>query len=624
MKKLLDTICFPEDIKKLNTEELKELCGEIRDFLISNVSKTGGHLASNLGVVELTVAIHRVFDMPKDKIIFDVGHQSYVHKLLTGRREGFKTLRTFGGMAGFPKRSESEYDSFNTGHSSTSISAALGMARARDLSGEDFNVIALFGDGALTGGMMYEAMNDAGHSKTPLILILNDNAMSISKNVGAVSTHLRNLRMSPFYFKSKHAVEDFLNKIPLGGKSMTRIIKRVKRVIRRLVLRTTMFDDMGFKYIGPVDGHDIDALTTILEYAKSERQPVLIHAKTKKGMGYYPAESDPQKFHGIGSFDPATGETSQSVQSYSSRFGKTLTRLAADNEKIVAITGAMPTGTGLNEFAKKYKKRFFDVGIAEQHGVTLSAGMAAMGYIPVIPLYSSFLQRAYDQALHDVCLQNLHVVFPIDRAGIVGADGETHQGIYDISYLSHMPNMTILSPSTFEQLDTMLYYAVNIHKGPIAIRYPRGSLQADNIPSVFKPGEGVFLKQGKDVCIIATGRMVKRAQEVCTMLEDFGLKPGLLSIPTIKPLDEAAVIAAAMKTGFVVTIEDNVKIGGMGSMISSVLMQNNINCIFKIFAFPDKPIPQGSIDELDKMCGLDKNSITEYICKTIKHNLNKG
>lgn len=610
IERFLDKINSPKDLKKLNIDELNALCGEIREFLVDSVSETGGHLASNLGIVELTVALHTVFDVPKDKIIFDVGHQSYVHKLLTGRRDGFKTLRQFGGMSGFPKRSESECDAFNTGHSSTSISAALGIARSRDLDSGDFNVIAVFGDGALTGGMMYEAMNDAGHSKTPLILILNDNTMSISKNVGAVSKHLRTLRMSSFYFRSKHAVESFLKKIPVAGKVIANMIRQVKRFIRRLVIPTTIFDDMGFIYMGPVDGHDLKAVIQCLEYVKDEKKPVLIHMQTKKGKGYAHAENNPSKFHGISPFDKSTGKTKNSGETYSERFGKTLTRLAGDNKKVVAITGAMPNGTGLDTFRKKYKNRFFDVGIAEQHGVTMAAGLAASGYVPVIPLYSSFLQRAYDQTLHDVCLQNLHVVFPIDRSGVVGADGETHQGVYDISYLSHMPNMTILSPATLDQLEIMLDFAVNKFNAPIAIRYPRGNTEAKNVSPEFTLGRAQLIQSGKDITIIASGRMVKRAQEVASLL---GKSVHLLALPTIKPLDEAAIIGAAMKTGYVITIEDNVKTGGMGSMIGALLKEKDVACEFKIFAFPDKPITHGSIDELDKLCGMDARSIADKI-----------
>lgn len=610
MDKLLDTINSPEDLKKLNTDELTALCGEIREFLIDSVSKTGGHLASNLGVVELTVALHTVFEVPKDKIVFDVGHQSYVHKILTGRRENFDTLRQFGGLSGFPKSTESDADAFNTGHSSTSVSAALGLARGRDLSGEDYSVIAVFGDGALTGGMMYEAMNDAGHTKTPLILILNDNEMSIAKNVGAVSKHLRTLRTSSVYFRSKYVVERFLKKIPLCGNAIVNMIKHVKRAFRRLVIPTTLFDDMGFHYMGPVDGHDMKSLISCFEYVRGENRPVLIHVQTKKGKGYAPAENNPQKFHGISSFDKATGETKKSGETYSSRFGTTMLKLAEKNKKLVAITGAMPNGTGLDEFMKRYKKRFFDVGIAEQHGVTFAAGLAKAGYVPVIPLYSSFLQRAYDQTLHDVCLQKLHVVFPIDRAGIVGADGETHQGVYDISYLSHMPNMTILSPATLDQLTYMLDFAVNKFNAPIAIRYPRGSAQAENVPPEFTLGKAQLIQKGSDITIIAAGRMVKRAQEVASIL---GKSAEIIAMPVIKPLDEAAVISSAMKTGYVITIEDNVKIGGMGSMIGTLLKEKQIDCKFRIFAFPDMPVTHGTVDELDKLYGLDAVTIANKV-----------
>ena len=614
---ILDKINSAGDIKALDKKELVQLCAELREFLVDSVSKTGGHLASNLGVVELTVALHRVFDFPEDKIIFDVGHQSYVHKILTGRKDGFGSLRKFGGLSGFPKRSESEYDCFNTGHSSTSVSAALGMARARDLNKENYNIIALFGDGALTGGMMYEAMNDAGNAKTPLILILNDNAMSIAKNVGAVPKHLRNLRISPFYFRSKHAVEEFLKKLPLGGKATANLLKNIKRWVRRMVIPTTLFDDLGFIYMGPVNGHDIESLISCLEYAKDEKKPILLHVMTKKGKGYSPAEENPQKFHGVGSFDRQTGRTEKHSERYSERFGAALCRIADFNDKVVAVTGAMPSGTGLELFAVKYRDRFFDVGIAEQHGVTLCAGLAAGGLIPVIPLYSSFLQRAYDQTLHDVCLQNLHVVFPVDRAGIVGADGETHQGIYDISYLSHMPNMSILSPCRLTELEQMLDYAVNIHNGPIAIRYPRGSEEYGGVLPYFAYGKALVLKEGTDITIIASGRMVKKADEICGELESGGISCELIALPTIKPLDAAALIKSALKTKRVITIEDNVRIGGMGSMISTLFTESGIKCALKIFAFPDRIIPQGSVNELDETYGLGNGEIIEYVKNTV-------
>ncbi len=615
---LLDKINSPSDLKKLNIGELNTLCAEIRSFLIDTISDTGGHLASNLGVVELTVAIHYIFDLPHDKLVFDVGHQSYVHKLLTGRRERFRTLRKYNGLSGFPKRDESEYDCFNTGHSSTSISAALGLARARDLNGEKSHVLALFGDGALTGGMMYEAMNDAGHSKTPLILILNDNNMSIAKNVGSVSKHLQKLRLSPRYFRSKQAVERFLNLIPCGGNSLAMRIRRLKRQFRRLVLPTSLFDDLGFVYIGPVNGHSLEELTAALSYAKAEGKPILIHVLTTKGKGYSPAEKNPQKFHGVAPFNKITGTSPKAAETYSAHFGKTVLDMAKTNPKIIAITGAMPSGTGLEAFAEKFKDRFFDVGIAEQHGVTMSAGLAAGGYIPVIPLYSSFLQRAYDQTLHDVCLQNLHVVFPIDRAGVVGSDGETHQGIYDISYLSHMPNMKILSPSNFKQLDEMLDFAINKCSSPIAVRYPKGSKQLDIPLPPFEPGKAVTLFEGTDLTIIASGRMAIRAKEVHDALKERNVSAEVMLLPTIKPLDKEAIIKSAEKTHYVITLEDNVILGGMGQMISAVLLEHGADTKFKIRGFRDEIVPQGSVADIDALHGLDTDTLVSDILADFK------
>lgn len=618
MKNMLDKLNLPGDLKKLDNQELKELCSDIREFLVESVSKTGGHLASNLGVVELTVAIHKVFNLPCDKLIFDVGHQSYVHKLLTGRKSSFDTLRTYGGLSGFPKRSESEYDSFNTGHSSTSVSAALGMARARDLNGEKYNIVTVFGDGALTGGEIYEAINDAGHTKTPLILILNDNNMSISKNVGAVSRHLRNIRISRYYFNSKKRIARILDSIPFMGKALRNMLEHIKTTIRKRVLPTTLFEELGFRYIGPVNGHDIETLITCLEYAKTEKKPVLLHVKTVKGKGYSPAEKKPSAFHGVGSFNALTGTIREGSDSYSNQFGKSLIRIADSNKRVVAITCAMPDGTGLNDFALRFKNRFFDVGIAEQHGVTFAAGMAAAGCIPVIPLYSTFLQRAYDQVLHDVCLQNLHVVFPVDRAGIVGADGETHQGVYDLSFLSSMPNMTVLSPSSFSQLNSMLDYAINEHNGPIAIRYPRGNIQTTYPFEYFRLSKAHIRKRGKDVSIITTGRMLLTAEHVSEILNSSGIDAEVLELPTVYPLNESAILATAMKTGAVITIEDNIHSGGMGEHIAEVLISRAVNCGFKSFAFPNEPIVHGSIQELDKKYGMDAETIAAAIQKGLK------
>ena len=618
MKNMLDKLHEEGNLKNFNIDQLELLCKEIREFLIKSVSKTGGHLASNLGVVELTVAIHKVFDLPYDKIIFDVGHQSYVHKILTGRDAKFDTLRQFGGISGFPKRSESDYDVFDTGHSSTSVSAALGMARARDIIGDKHNIIALFGDGALTGGEIYEALNDAGHHKTPIILILNDNAMSISKNVGAVSKHLRNIRINRHYFNSKRHISNFLDSIPLLGKPLKSFITKLKTVLIRLI-GATLFEELGYKYIGPLNGHDLKTLIDCLEYAKSVRKPLLLHACTQKGKGYSPAEKNPSSYHGVSCFDELDGKLPKLNECYSSQFGKTMLDIAASNSNVVAITCAMPDGTGLIEFSKLYKDRFFDVGIAEEHGVTYAAGMAAAGIIPVIPLYSTFLQRAYDQALHDVCLQNLHVVFPIDRAGIVGADGETHQGIYDLSYLSTMPNMTVLSASSFRQLDDMLRYAVNEHKAPIAIRYPRGNTQSNFAYNGFEIGKPYVHLSGKDVTIITTGRMVATAENVANALSKSNITAELIELPTVYPLNESAVIAAAMKTGFVITLEDNIKSGGFGEHIAETILSHNVSCKFKIFALPQEPIVHGTVKELDEKYGIDYQSITEYIKKELNN-----
>lgn len=610
---ILENIKTPNDLKNLDNEQLNILASEIRGFLINEVSKTGGHLASNLGIVELTIALHKCFNLPEDKIVWDVGHQAYVHKMLTGRMDKFPTLRQFGGMSGFPKTNESEYDCFNTGHSSTSISAALGMARGRDLKGDDYNVIAVFGDGALTGGMMYEALNDAGHSKTRLIAILNDNAMSISKNVGAISGYLKKLRSKPEYFKSKQAVEQFLKKIPLAGKPTAKVIRKVKRVVRKLVLPSTLFGDLGFEYLGPIDGHDIKAITAVLERAKKSDKPVFVHIHTKKGKGYTFAEKNPQNFHGVSKFDVNLGidPVISAKKDYSAVFGEKLSAIARKNDKVAAITPAMPIGSGLSGFAKEFPKRFFDVGIAEQHALTFAAGVAVTGYIPVVPVYSSFLQRAYDQVLHDICLQNLHVVIPVDRAGIVGADGETHQGMYDIAFLSHMPNMSILAPSSFEELEEMLEYAVEEHNGPIAVRYPRGDVQAKAKQGKFEFGKAYIMNKGSDITIIAVGRMVSTAEKVLTLLD--GVSAELINIRTIKPIDGETVAESVKKTGKVVVIEDATHFGGVGEMIALLLEENGINAKFHSFAFADEPITHGSINQLDKLYKMDFESIAKRI-----------
>ena len=593
---MLKDIKSPDDIKYLSDSELSKLASEIREFLIDSVSKTGGHLASNLGVVELTLALHSVFDFSKDRLIWDVGHQSYVHKLLTGRLDKFSTLRQFGGISGFPKTSESVFDAFNTGHASTSASAAMGMARARDLSGAKHEIVTVFGDGALTGGMIFEALNDAGHSKSKVIFILNDNNMSISQNVGALSRYLQKLRVKPEYFKSKDFIEELLSKLPSGTE---RAAKKAKKAVKKRVIPNTLFDNLGLNYIGPVDGHNIAALKAVLERAKKAQTSSFIHIRTTKGKGYPPAEHNPPKYHGISA-------SHQNCSDYAKVFGKKLAELAKVNSRITAITAAMPINTGLSEFAGQFKDRYFDVGIAEEHAVTMAAGLAMGGFIPVVPIYSTFMQRAYDQILHDVCLQNLHVVLCAENAGIVGEDGETHQGMYDIAFLSQMPNMSVLSPSSFAELEDMLDYAVNVHKGPIAIRFPKGSLESDYIP--FQFGKARILSDGKEIAVVSSGRMMTTAKAVS---EHFNAQ--LISLPTIVPFDTETVIEALKDKKLAVIIEDAAKAGGIHSIISSALSENAIATPVMAFAFPNSPIQHGSIGELDSFYGMDSKSIVERI-----------
>lgn len=612
MYAILDKIHSSQDLKKLGKNELSLLCGEIRQFLVENVTKTGGHLASNLGVVELTIALHLVYNFPEDKIIWDVGHQSYVHKILTGRKDKFNTLRQFGGVSGFPKRAESAYDCFDTGHSSTSVSAALGMARARDLSAANHSVVAVFGDGAMTGGMIYEALNDVGHKKTPLVLVLNDNEMSISKNVGALSKYLQKLRQSPGYHKSKRRVDDFLANLGDVGKITKQSIQKIKNMIRTNVLPSTFFDDLGIEYLGPVDGHDIEELKKVLTLAKSMETPVLVHVITKKGKGYTPAEINPQRYHGIAP-NFSKKDTCNKYKDYSECAGETLVNLAKTNKKITTITAAMPSGVGLVPFSQKYPERFFDVGIAEQHAVTFSAGLAASGIIPVFAVYSSFLQRAYDQILHDVCLQNLHVIFLVDRAGVVGADGETHHGLYDIAFLSAMPYMTILSPSSFSELKQMLDYAINTHNGPIAIRYPRGNTNVE-ISEEFEPDKCKLYGDLTENMIITTGRMTKPAIEAVGLLLEKGISACVVTLPTVHPLpDELSSILSNAKR--VVTVEDHSISGGIGSKIGALIAELGYEINFSPLAYPNEPIVHGKVCELDEKYGLDAKSICNRFIK---------
>ncbi len=620
---LLDQIKTPDDLKKLDKNDMIRLGVEIREFLLQSVSQTGGHLASNLGVVELTMALHKVFNSPEDKIVWDVGHQAYVHKLLTGRKDGFASLREFGGMSGFPKKCESMHDCFETGHSSTSISAAVGMAKARDLKGKDHNVIAVIGDGAMTGGMAFEAMNYAGHSDMDLTVILNDNEMSISQNTGALSKQLRKLRMTPAYSNIKGETRSALSAIPHIGKPLTKSITQLKIGVKVMLVNGLLFEGLGYQYYGPIDGHNLEELINVLEMSKSVKGPKLIHVITKKGRGYLPAEKHPEHYHGVGTFDLKTGVVPGSKNTFSDVFGDTLVRLAENNSDVVAITAAMPDGTGLGAFKDKYPKRFIDVGIAEQHAVTMAAGLAAEGIKPVFAVYSTFLQRAYDQILHDVCLQNLPVVFAIDRAGLVGKDGETHHGVFDMSYLSHMPNMTILAPKDAIELQAMLEYAVNTHEGPVAVRYPRGT--AYTIPSentdlhenILDPE---VIKAGSDVVIFAVGTMVKSALEVAELLEAGGTSTAVVNVRCPFPLQEDILktIVASHPNSLIVTLEDNVVEGGFGNRISAWLSSNGDLREVQRMGIPNKFVEHGNVDALRGSLGLDSKSISKRIQMKMK------
>lgn len=614
MDKILDKVNIPKDLKNLNIKEKEQLATEIRELILDIVSKNGGHLASNLGVVELTIALHSVFDMPKDKMVWDVGHQTYVHKILTGRKERMDTLRKLNGIAGFPKTSESEYDSFNTGHSSTSISVALGMARARDIKKEDNQVIAIIGDGALTGGMALEAINEAGASKSNLIVVLNDNEMSISRNVGGIPKLLGKIRTKKLYKDSNNYIRDFLEKIPFIGKKISKIIKRIKRSIKQLVIPNMFFEDIGFSYLGPVNGHDIVELEDIMRRSKQIGGPILIHVITKKGKGYSVAEENPDDFHSTGGFDIKTGKSKKKKSDdYSKIFGKKLTQLAEKDSKIVAITAAMKDGTGMSNFARQFPNRFFDVGIAEQHALGLAAGLAAEGMTPVVSIYSSFYQRCYDQVIHDICIQNLGVVMCVDRAGVVGNDGETHQGILDLSFFNIVPNLTIMAPKDFKELEEMLEFAVNLHK-PVVIRYPRGGegkIKFEKHKKIVN-GKAEVLKEGKDVSIIAIGKMVHKACEVEKILKENDIDVEVINARFLKPLDEKTILKSLQKTKKVITIEDNVLKGGLATNIKELIQDNNIKLNnFKSFGYPNVFVKHGTIDEIEKMYGLDIENIVK-------------
>lgn len=599
-------------IKNSDYGDLEALAREIRDFLVEKVSKTGGHLASNLGIVETTIALHKVYDTAVDRVIFDVGHQSYVHKIITGRAGAFDTLRKYKGLSGFPKSRESIHDAYDTGHSSTSISAAMGYATARDLRNEDYQVVAVIGDGAMTGGLVYEALNNIGASGTNIKIVLNDNGMSIAKNVGAMSRHLNNLRTSKNYTRMKENIRGALDNIPVVGQRVSDTISHTKNKIKYSLLdeQGVLFEDLGIKYIGPVDGYDLPALVEAYTAANQYDGPTLVHVITKKGKGYYWSEKYPRKFHGIAPFDADNGNilSSPSGPSYSKVFGDKLVELARTDESIVAISAAMGTATGLGPFYKEFEPRFFDVGIAEAHAVVFAAGMAKAGMTPVVAIYSSFLQRAFDQLIEDICLQNLHVVFAVDRAGLVGADGETHHGMFDLSYLNMIPNMKILCPADGNQLEEMLEYAVHQYDGPIAIRYPRGSSQGNHLRLKPFTGENTVLSVGKDVTILAVGAMLDTGIEAARLLREHGFDAGVTAINVVKPMDAAAVNS---ETKLVVTLEDNTIIGGFSDEFDRVNREKTFGILN--FALPDQFIEQGSIPELREECAMTPEDVVKGV-----------
>lgn len=599
-------------IKNSDCGDLEALAREIRDFLVEKVSKTGGHLASNLGIVETTIALHKVYDTAVDRVIFDVGHQSYVHKIITGRAGSFDTLRKYKGLSGFPKSRESIHDAYDTGHSSTSISAAMGYATARDLRNENYQVVAVIGDGAMTGGLVYEALNNIGASGTNIKIVLNDNGMSIAKNVGAMSRHLNNLRTSKNYTRMKENIRGALDNIPVVGQRVSDTISHTKNKIKYSLLdeQGVLFEDLGIKYIGPVDGYDLPALVEAYTAANQYDGPTLVHVITKKGKGYYWSEKYPRKFHGIAPFDADNGNilSSPSGASYSKVFGDKLVELARTDESIVAISAAMGTATGLGPFYKEFEPRFFDVGIAEAHAVVFAAGMAKAGMTPVVAIYSSFLQRAFDQLIEDICLQNLHVVFAVDRAGLVGADGETHHGMFDLSYLNMIPNMKILCPADGNQLEEMLEYAVHQYDGPIAIRYPRGSSQGNHLRLKPFTGENTVLSVGKDVTILAVGAMLDTGIEAARLLREHGFDAGVTAINVVKPMDAAAMNS---ETELVVTLEDNTIIGGFSDEFDRVNREKAFGILN--FALPDQFIEQGSIPELREECAMTPEDVVKGV-----------
>lgn len=615
MGELLEQIKQPNDIKNIEVTDYKLLAREIRQFLVQKISHTGGHLASNLGAVELTMALHLCCDFPHDQIVWDVGHQCYTHKILTGRQEGFESLRQFGGMSGFPKREESDCDAFDTGHSSTSIGVALGLAKARDIKGENHKVFAVLGDGALSGGMAYEALNNAAHLRSNLIIVINDNQMSISKNVGGMSNYLGKIRTSGNYTGLKEDVEKTLSRIPGLGDRVAEKIRGVKDLVKRLFIPGMLFEDMGLTYIGPIDGHNIGQMVTAFQSASKMNEAVIVHVCTKKGKGYRPAEKDPSHFHGVSPFNIKDGSSrwkEKSERTYTDIFSETILKLADENECITAVSAAMPEGTGLSCMAAEYPERFFDVGIAEEHAVTFAAGMAAGGLRPVVALYSTFLQRAYDQMIHDVCIGNLPVVFAIDRAGLVGSDGETHQGIFDIAFMRSMPNLTVMAPKNGWELEQMLSFALR-QQGPVALRYPRGTAW-EGLSEYTQPidmGKSEWLCQGDRIALLAVGSLVETAMEVRNLLENRGIRISVVNVRFVKPMDEELLEQLLEQHRMVVTLEEGVAAGGFGEGISAWYEGKKMT-VHQI-ALPDQFIEHGSVKELKRKYGLDKESITEKI-----------
>ena len=613
---ILEQIKGPEDLKKLTSEELSQLAEEIRAFLIEKISHTGGHLASNLGVVELTIALFRTFDLPEDKIIWDVGHQSYTHKILSGRRMEFDELRQYGGLSGFPKRKESPYDSFDTGHSSTSISAGLGIAQGRDILGEDYKVVSVIGDGALTGGMAYEALNNAARMKKNFIIILNDNKMSISENVGGMSRYLGGLRTGAGYNDLKKNVADTLERIPVVGGRMIDKIKRTKNSIKQLFIPGMLFENMGITYLGPVDGHNIPALCKVLKEAQKLDHAVLVHVLTKKGKGYEPAEKNPAHFHGVSPFDIKTGKplAEKKYPTYTDVFSKKLCQLGETHPELVAVTAAMPDGTGVAAFGKKFPDRFFDVGIAEAHAVTSAAGMAAAGLRPVVAVYSSFLQRGYDQILHDVCIQNLPVLFAVDRAGLVGSDGETHQGIFDYSYLTSIPNMSVAAPKNLWELRAMLDFAMD-YKAPFAIRYPRGTAYR-GLKEFMQPvayGKGEIIYEEENIALLAVGSMVSTGEHVRAKLKEEGVSCTLANARFVKPFDKELVDRLAKNHRLIVTMEENVLQGGFGLPVTAYIHEHYPQVKVMNIALPDAYVEHGNVSVLRKGLGIDSDSIIQRL-----------